>query len=353
MNQTLKAPINLRTVFFNYGFYIIFALIFMAFAMVEPTKFLALTNLRNILIQAMPILIIGTGLTMVIIMGGIDISVGSVAFIGAAVAVELIDNDVMDIYPAFLVAMAIGLFVGSINGLFITRFRVNPLITTLAMMFVLRGLGQYVINNSEIMIHDDRIYSFGAGYVGPIPTAILWGSIVMIAGQVVLNKTTFGRHLFAVGSNEKGARISGLPVKRIQFLAYVFCGFTSALGGLMWFSRSAAVDPGLGLGAEFVAVTVVVLGGTSMAGGEGSIIPGTLFGALLLMMLENGLILMGANPYLYSIVRGAVMLLAMFADALRTRRRTFQGRRIRATEAVVADEPSTRNSGARPAVLRK
>ncbi len=335
MNGSKKTSQNLRRILLNYGFYIIFALVFLTFSLTVPAKFLAVVNLRNILIQSMPILIIGTGLTMVIIMGGIDVSVGSTAFIGTAVAVELIDNDIMDIYPAFLVAIVIGIIVGCINGLVITRLRVNPLITTLATMFVLRGLGQYVINNSEIMIHDDRIYSFGAGYVGPIPSAILWGSLVIIVGQIILSKTTFGRHLFAVGSNEKGARISGLNVNRIKFFAYVVCGFTASLGGLMWFSRSAAVEPALGQGAEFIAVTVVVLGGTSMAGGEGGIIPGTLFGALMLMMLENGMILLGANPYLYPVVRGGVMLLAMFADALRVRVRSFQGRRIRATEAVL------------------
>ncbi|MCD4672646.1 MAG: ABC transporter permease [Anaerolineaceae bacterium] len=328
----------MKNIFLNYGFYVIFAFIVFAFSAVVPSKFLALANLRNILIQAMPNIIIGTGLTMVIIMGGIDISVGSIAFIGASVAVELIDNDIMGIYPAFFIALVIGVVVGCINGLIITRLRVNPLITTLAMMFVLRGLGQYVINNSEIMIHDDRIYSLGAGYFGPIPTAIFWGGIVMIIGQIILSKTSFGRHLFAVGSNEKGAQISGLNVRRIKFFAYVICGFTAALGGLMWFSRSASVNPGLGQGAEFVVVTVVVLGGTSMAGGEGSIIPGSLFGALMLMTLEDGLILVGANPYLYPVVRGGVMLLAVFADSLRVKRRAFQGRRIRVTEVVVIGE---------------
>jgi ribose transport system permease protein len=338
MNGSTKSPEKIKRILLNYGFYIIFALVFLTFTVTVPTKFLAFVNLRNVLIQSMPILIVGTGLTMVIIMGGIDISVGSTAFIGAAVAVELIDNDVMGIYPAFLIAAAIGIVVGCINGLVITRLRVNPLITTLAMMFVLRGLGQYVINNSEIMIHDDRIYSFGAGYFGPIPTAIFWGSLVMIIGQIILSKTAFGRHLFAVGSNEKGAKISGLNVDRVKFFAYVICGFTAALGGLMWFSRSAAVEPALGQGAEFIAVTVVVLGGTSMAGGEGGIIPGTFFGALMLMMLEDGMILLGANPYLYPVVRGGVMLLAMFADALRVRMRSFQGRRIRATEAILDTE---------------
>lgn len=345
MNRSSKTSTKVKGILLNYGFYVIFTFVFLIFAVAVPSKFLALTNLRNIMIQSMPIAIIGVGLTFVIIMGGIDISVGSIAFIGASVAVELIDNDIMDIYPAFLIAIAIGIIVGSINGLIITRLRVNPLITTLAMMFVLRGLGQYVINNSEIMIHDDRIYSFGAGYFGPIPTAIFWGSIVMILGQVILSKTSFGRHLFAIGCNEKGASISGLNVKRIQFFAYVLCGFTSALGGLMWFSRSAAVHPGLGLGAEFVVVTIVVLGGTSMAGGEGSVIPGTLFGALMLMTLEDGLILMGANPYLYPVVRGCVMLLAVFADALRVRMRAFQGRRIRAIDVVMIGDTVSAKKG--------
>lgn len=336
MNGSSRGLTTLRNIFLNYGFYAIFALVFAIFAVAEPTKFLAYNNLRNIVIQAMPIAVVGTGLAFVIIMGDIDISVGSAAFISVAVAVELIHNNILGILPAFGVALVIGISVGCVNGLLITRLRVNGLITTLAMMFVLRGLGQYLINNSEIMIQDERIYALGAGYLGPIPTAVLCGSLVMIMGQLTLRKTAFGRHLFAIGSNEKGALISGLNVQRTRLLAYVVCGFTAAIGGLLWFSRSAAVDPALGQGAEFVAVTVVVLGGTSLAGGEGSVIPGTLFGALILTMLEDGLIVMGADPYLFSVVRGGVMLVAMFADAVRIGARAFQGRRIRSTEVVVS-----------------
>lgn len=314
------------------GFYVSFLLLFIVFAALEPANFLAPTNLRNIVMQAMPMAIIGTGLTIVLITGGIDISVGSTAFVGVAIAVQLILHDVLPIPLALLVAIAIGTLVGCLNGLAITRLGVNPLITTLAMMFVLRGIGQYVINNSSLMVHDDRIYDFGAGYVGPFPTAIIWGGLILVAGQMILAKTTFGRHAIAVGSNERGALASGVNVRRTKFLAYVICGVTASIGGVMWFSRSATVDPATGLGAEFVAVTVVVLGGTSMAGGEGSIIPGTLFGALMLAMLENGLIVSGADPYLFSIARAAVMFIAVFADAVRIRRRAARGRRIRTTD---------------------
>ncbi len=314
------------------GFYVSFAALFLVFALLEPSTFLAPANLRNIAMQAMPMAIIGTGLTIVLITGGIDISVGSAAFVAVAVAVQLILNDILTIPLALLVAMGIGAVVGLVNALAITRLGVNPLITTLAMMFVLRGTGQYIINNSSLMVHDDHIYDFGAGYLGPIPTAIIWGGLVLIAGQFILSKTTFGRHAMAVGSNERGAIASGVNVNRTKAIAYVLCGVTAAIGGVMWFSRSATVDPATGLGAEFVAVTVVVLGGTSLAGGEGSIIPGTLFGALMLAMLENGLIVAGADPYWFSIARAAVMLIAVFADAIRIRRRTAQGRRIRTTE---------------------
>ncbi|MEA2026074.1 MAG: ABC transporter permease, partial [Chloroflexota bacterium] len=294
--------------------------------------FLAPANLRNVAMQAMPMAIIGAGLTIVLITGGIDISVGAAAFVGVAVAVQLILNDVLPIPLALLVAIGIGTLVGSLNALAITRLGVNPLITTLAMMFVLRGIGQYIINNSSLMVHNDQIYDFGAGYVGPIPTAIIWGALVLIVGQIILAKTTFGRHAMAVGSNERGAIASGVNVRRTKFIAYTLCGTTAAIGGVMWFSRSATVDPATGLGAEFVAVTVVVLGGTSLAGGEGSIIPGTLFGALMLAMLENGLIVSGADPYWFSIARAAVMFVAVFADAIRIRRRAARGRRIRTTD---------------------
>ncbi len=331
--MTDKRKKNFSHLFLNYGFYIIFLLVFVVFSIANPEKFLNLKNVRNILIQAMPIVILSTGLTMAIIAGGLDISVGSIAFITASLSVVLIHNGIADILPAFGIGVLAGVCVGIINGFSITILRVNPLITTLALMFFFRGLGQYVINNSQIMIHNDRIYEFGAGMVGPLPSAIFWGGLIIIVGQFTLSKSAFGRYLFAIGSNEKGAQVSVINVNRIKFYTYVISGFTASIGGLMLFSRSGAVAPSLGLGAEFTAVTVVVLGGTSMAGGKGSIFPGTFFGALTLVMLENGLVISGASPYFYTVAQGLVMLLAMYADALRTRHGKFLGRRIRAVEA--------------------
>ena len=330
-NKKYKA----KDILFRYGFYLLFVLLFLFFSFATSGNFSRLINIRNIIVQAMPMAILCTGLTMVMIMGGIDISVGSVAFVSASTSVVLIYNGIMGIMPAFLIGLLAGTFVGLVNGIAITRLRVNPLITTLAMMFMMRGVGQYLINNSQLMIHDKAIHNFGAGMIGPIPSAIFWGAVILGGGQVLLSKTAFGRYIFAIGSNEKGASVSVINVKLIKLIAYIISALIAAIGGLMLFSRSGAVAPGLGLGAEFTAVTIVVLGGTSMAGGEGSIIPATLFGALMLTMVENGLVLLGANPYLYPVVRGGVMLLAMYADAVRTKQRAFQGRRIIADEEIV------------------
>lgn len=330
MASSARALPRLRHFLTSYGFYVVFVLIIVVYAVWSP-RFLTPTNLRNIVAQAMPISILAVGLTFVIITGGIDISVGSAAYL-AAVTAALLMRSGSPVLAAMLAGVAVGVIIGCLNAMAITVLRVNPLISTLAMLGIARGLGYFLTNNAHVIVNNDGVYFLGAGFLGPIPVPIIAGGLLLLAGQIVLSKTPYGRHLYAIGNNPKGARSTGINVDRVSFLAYVLSGTTAGIAGVMWLSKASSVSPHLGNGAEFVAITVVVLGGTSLMGGEGTLIPGALFGALMITMIENGLTMGGADPYLYPLVRALVVLVAVLADSLRTGKLLTQARYIRVVE---------------------
>ncbi len=306
----------------SYGFYVAFVLLIIVYT-ITGSRFLSLTNLLNILIQASPLLILCTGLTLTILMGGIDVSVGSTAGAAAGVGILLINRGI-DPVIAMIIMLLVGLSVGAFNGLIIVKVGLNPLITTLAMLFILKGVSYYFMGIGAQKYPNDRTLAFLAnGYLGPIPVTILIFLIFIIIGQLVVSRTIFGRHIMAIGANEEAARLTGIVIGKTKFFAYLICGFTAGFAGLMWASRFGGTNPGLGAGMEFVAVSVVILGGTKLAGGEGSIIPGTLFGALMILMIENGLILSNANIYLFPVVRGGVLFLAILVDSIKAQSKTF------------------------------
>jgi ribose transport system permease protein len=302
----------------NYGFYIVFVILVISYFIISP-RFLSLANISSILIQASPLLVLGTGLTIVILIGGIDLSVGSTASLAAAVGAVMINRGYNPVL-AIMIMPLIGLVVGVVNGLIITRVGLNPLLTTLAMLFVLRGMSLHVMNGGNVPVISRLLDFFGTGYLGPIPVAIMIFLVFTIFAQIVIKRTSFGRHILAIGTNEVAARQAGIAVRRTKFITYVICGFTAGFAGLIWASRFGSANPNIGTGMEFIGVTIVVIGGTSLAGGEGSIIPGTLFGALLLLIIENGLNLAHADIYFYPLVRGLVLFLAVLIDSIKNTR---------------------------------
>ena len=302
----------------KYGFYIVFLVLIIIYS-VTGERFLTLANITSILMQAAPLLVLGTGLTIVILMGGIDISVGSTAAIAAAIGARLINRGVDTVLVIILMPL-IGLLVGVINGLIISKIKLNPLLTTLSMLFILKGISFHIINAGVVPIIDNILPIIGNGFLGPIPIPVLIFLVFLIIGQLVINRTSFGRNILAIGTNEIAARQVGINVERTQLIAYMICGFTAGFAGLIWASRFASANPDLGAGMEFIGVAIVILGGTKLAGGEGSLIPGTLFGALMLLTIENGLVLAKANIYLYPLVRGSVLFMAVLVDSLKSRR---------------------------------
>jgi ribose/xylose/arabinose/galactoside ABC-type transport system permease subunit len=278
--------------------------------------FAGTANFRNIAVQASPLTIAAVGATYVVITAGIDLSVGSMLFLAAAVesSSALIDA------PAGLVFAAVaaaGLGMGLINGTAVALTRVPALIVTLAALQVFRGAGGHITGQQNINLPAGLR---GIGTAAPlgVPAPVWLAAAAAVGGGLVFSRTVFGRHLQAVGSNRDAAVQAGLPVRWVTVGAYALAGLLAAVASLTQTGRLGAVQPSIGQGYELTVITAVVLGGTSLFGGRGSI-TGTVLGALVLTTAQTGLVFSGASPYVFDIVRGAVLLAAVLAAAVRWR----------------------------------
>jgi ribose transport system permease protein len=282
-------------------------------------RFVSWDNISNIGRQVSINAIIATGLTAVIITGGIDLSVGAVM----ALSMTVIAGSLLAGAPVALAAVAgltTGLICGAINGLLIAWVRLPAIIVTLAMMEIPRGLALLYTGG-----YPQTDLPVGFGELGrgnilglQIPTLVMIA--VVIGGTVVMRHTIAGRYFYAIGGNEEASRLSGVPVNRYKLLAYMLSGFTAALAGLVLTSRLMSGQPNAGGGYELDAIAAIVLGGTSIFGGQGSI-PGTLIGALTLGVLNNGLNLIGVSPYTQKILKGVIIILAIAIATMRRRSR--------------------------------
>lgn len=280
-------------------------------------KFLELQNFVNILIQASSIAVAATGMTLVLLTAGVDLSVGSMMFLSVAIAGKMISSG-QPIWLSLVVAVLVGFIGGAINALWISRCGVQPFIATLAMLFGARGLGLW-LTNTRAMNMPDAVTHLGAMRLGGVPLPIIVMLIVAGVLHWLLYNTQWGRQLYAVGENRMAARKAGVRVEPILLSAYVICGGCAALSGLIALSQTGAVSPSFGQQREFAAIAAAVLGGTSLFGGRGSILPGTLLGALLFQTVENGLVILNADPYLYPLLLSAIIFMAVLLDSTRQR----------------------------------
>ena len=279
--------------------------------------FATVANFRNIAIQASPLIIAAVGMTYVIMTAGIDLSVGSMLFLAAAIE----SSQAVVGSPAavvFAVVCAVGVLMGLLNGLAVALTRVPALIVTLATMQVFRGAGGHITGQQNIDL-PAKLRGIGTGSLLGVPTPILLAAAVALGGGLVFSRTTFGRYVQAVGSNPGAAVDAGLPVRRVLIGAYALAGLSTAVASLTQTARLGAVQPSIGQGYELTVITAVVLGGTSLFGGRGSI-GGTVLGALILTAVQTGLVFSGASPYVFDIVRGGVLLAAVLAAGARWRR---------------------------------
>jgi len=278
-------------------------------------------NLVNVLRQVALYGIVSLSMTLVILTKGIDLSIGSIVGVVAVTSAGALAGG-WGAPAAILLGLSVGAVMGAINGLGITLGRVPPFIMTLGMMVVGRGVTMMISDGTPVNLGADDGGSFswlGNGRLLTIPVPVwIFGILAIIMG-LLLARTVFGRNIYAVGSNEEAARLAGIPVQSTIFLVYVINGIFAALTALIFVSRLTVGEPTAGTGLELEAITIVVIGGTSLFGGEGGIF-GTVIGAAILAVLANILNLFGISPFTQQVVKGTIIVLAVLVETLRTRR---------------------------------
>ena len=278
--------------------------------------FLSSKNFTNLLLASSTMGIIAMFTTMLMVGGGLDLSIGStVALVGVIISHA---QYTLGIPGAVAVGLAASVVIGLTNGLLVTRVGINPLITTLGMFSVVRGLAFVISGGLTETMFDPVFGRLGRGFIAAIPVPVIIFAVVTVACHVVMKYTKYGRAMYSIGGNPTASRLAGLPVKRYQLAAYVLSALSVGVAGVILTSLLGAGAPQAATGLELSVIAAVILGGTSLAGGKGTIL-GTLLGVLILGTLNNGMVLLSVSAYYQQIAQGLVLLLAVGLDQLRLR----------------------------------
>ena len=307
MKNTMKYMSELTTV--------IALIILMAVITIINSNFLTANNLLNLLLQVTSNALIAFGMTFVILTGGIDLSVGSILALSSALTAGLLGSG-MPVTLAILISLILGCILGMMNGLLISYGKLAPFIVTLATMTIFRGATLVYTNGNPITkgLSDTFLFQFlGQGYIVGIPFPVIIMFIVFIVLYVLLHKTAFGKSVYAIGGNGKAAYISGVKLNKVKIIIYSISGIMASISGLIITSRLSSAQPTAGASYEMDAIAAVVLGGTSLSGGKGRIL-GTLIGALIIGVLNNGLNIIGVSAFWQQVVKGVVILIAVLID---------------------------------------
>lgn len=291
-------------------------------------KFFTVSNFWNVLRQISVNICISTGMTLVVLMAGIDLSVGSVLALSGAVTAGLyksgIEFPTQNLFVGFtllggiLAGIVVGGLLGFFNGVAITRFKVPPFVATLAMLTVARGLTMLWTQGFPISGLGKDFAFLGTGWFLGVPVPVWISALVVVLAILLSNKTKIGRYIYAIGGNENAARLSGININRVKVIVYTLAGVLAAVGGLMVTSRLDSAQPNAGTGYELDSIAAVVIGGTSLSGGKGSI-GGTVLGAIIIGVLNNGLVLLNVSPFWQQVVKGLVILIAVVIDKANTK----------------------------------
>ncbi len=281
--------------------------------------FLTSKNLLNVLRQLSTNLYLALPMTMIIILGGIDLSVGSTIAFSGVVTGGLIAFNNVPVPLALIAGLLTGLAVGAFNGLVVSKTSIPPFIVTLSTMNIARGAAYVYTGGQPIRVMSDDFNFIGAGYVSKIPTPVIYLVVILFISYLIMNRSKLGRHIYAVGGNRQAANFSGIKTGKVLFFAYAFSGFLAGVAGVVLASRMFSGQPTAGDGAEMDAIAAVVLGGTSMSGGVGKI-GGTVIGGLVIGVLNNGLNLLNVNSFWQYIVKGVVILIAVYVDNVKKNR---------------------------------
>ncbi|MEX2442699.1 MAG: ABC transporter permease [Alkalispirochaeta sp.] len=298
----------------NYGMIIAFVLVCLVMWALTP-HFLTPTNLLNVVRQSSIIGVMAVGVTFVILSGGIDLSVGSVMAVSGMIAAGTMQNG-GGIFLGIVVALGVGIAAGLVNGFLVTKGGITPFVVTLGMMSIARGATLIYSKGYPISGFSETFRFIGGGDILGIPFPIIIFFLVVLAGWAVLTQTRLGRYTYAIGGNEETVKLSGINSDFFKTMVYVISGATAAISALILTSRLNSAGPTAGLTYELTVIAAVVIGGTSLSGGRGSVW-GSLIGALLIAVINNGMNLMGISPYFQELVRGVIIILAVYVDRLR------------------------------------
>jgi ribose transport system permease protein len=294
----------------QYVVYIGFVVLLLFFSIVlSGSGFLNPTNLLNIVRQTAIIAVMAVAMTFVIAAAEIDLSIGSLAGLASVVAALALQQ--YGILGGIVGGLLIGLIVGSINGFLVTRIGIPSFLVTLGMLSAAQGAAMWISATAPIPIANDVFNNiFGSGQIGPIPALIIWPLVFLVVGHIVLRKTAYGRQVLATGGNATAARFSGVNTRRIKFLVFLVSSTVAALAGMLYAGHLQSGRFQWGQGDELSVIAAVILGGTSLFGGAGTVV-GSVFGALLIGLINNGLVLMGLDVSQQLIIRGLIIILAV------------------------------------------
>ncbi|MDY3249357.1 MAG: ABC transporter permease [Candidatus Choladocola sp.] len=275
-------------------------------------QFMSVNNITNILRQASYTAIAAVGMTMVIVIGEIDLSAGSVVC-ASGLAGAMVCKNTGNVILAVLAALAVGFGVGFVNGALCAYGKLPGFIATLASMTVLRGLAYIITGGNSVVWSNEAFTKIGTGYIGIVPIPVIIMVVVIIFGYILTSKLKFGRYIYAVGGNSDASRYSGIAVEKVKIIVYMIMGTLTAIAGLIITARLGSGQPSAGQNFEMDCITAAVVGGTSMSGGRGKVF-GTIVGVLLLTVLTNGMTLVGINTYWQQVLKGIIIVVSVLAD---------------------------------------
>lgn len=314
----------------SYGVFFVLIGILILFSFIAP-HFLELNNFFNVARQICTLGIVAVGMTIVMITGGIDLSVGyQISLINVSCAWLMVNMGIGTV-TAILVGLLIGTGIGFLNGVIIVKSGVAPLIVTLAVMNMLNGISYIISKGIPIFGFPKNFSILGQGNIFGIPISLFVMAFIFILGSILLKRVYIGKYFYAIGSNEEAAKLSGINVGGLKILAYTICGFLSAIGAIILLSRANSGLSSNGAGFEFNVITACVLGGVSSNGGKGTVF-GALVGVLIVGFLDNGLLLMDVNQYSQLVVKGLLMLVAVIYDT-QMRKNSEQIKKVKSINA--------------------
>ena len=293
---------------------------FIVYSVASP-HFLTTQNITNVLVQSAPLLILATGQTFALLMGGLDLSQGSIISLVSVVTATIMMN--YGIVPGALLGIGSGILVGLVNGFLVGRARIQPFIVTLGMLYIVAGLALVVSGGSTVFglprPDVDIFFWFGGGFIGPVPVPLLIAALLLGVAYFVLARTPIGRHIYAIGGNEQVAVMSGIDVGRVKIFIFAFSGAYAAVAGFMLSGRVISGQPLLGSGELLLqSIGAVIIGGTSIFGGRGGVLR-TLLGVLVIAFMVNGLNLLTISTFTQQVIVGAIIILSAWVNSFRRR----------------------------------